>query len=194
MLTIGHDAAVQTALPLLFGCWTLKENRVARPMWGRKIVQHSGSASLENNSENGPVKLSHEVLLLPKGKLEQPLDSALRGLEWRLSFKDIYAQGRLEFKIVHPPPEKKLVANDQLPSIHYYSGVFCEGLDRVEGWVERYADIEDEKLGPIRKKVRIGQFCLKKKREEKEEAAGSASAAAAAAPAAVAAAAAAASP
>lgn len=36
------------------------------------------------------------------------------------------------------------------------------GLDKVEGWVERYADIDDEKLGPIRKRVRIGRFTLKK--------------------------------
>lgn len=97
---------------------------------------------------------------------------------------------------MHPPPDQKLVANDQIPSIHYYSGTFCEGalggpgppteadthgdgrtdrptdgpfshthdagLDRVEGWVERYADIDDEALGPIRKRVRIGKFVMKK--------------------------------
>jgi len=34
----------------------------------------------------------------------------------------------------------------------------------VEGWVERYADIDDEKLGPIRKRVRIGKFVLKKEK------------------------------
>lgn len=28
--------------------------------------------------------------------------------------------------------------------------------------MERYADIDDEKLGPIRKRVRIGRFVLKK--------------------------------
>lgn len=44
-------------------------------------------------------KLSYEVVLAPKGKVEQPLDSSLRGLDWKLSFKDIYATGRLEFKI-----------------------------------------------------------------------------------------------
>lgn len=44
-------------------------------------------------------KLSFEVVLAPKGKLEQPLESSLRGLDWKLSFKDIYATGRLEFKI-----------------------------------------------------------------------------------------------
>ncbi len=197
MLTIStHDAAVQTALPMLFGKWTLKEKRVARPLWGRKQVTHAGVLGTE---DGGGGSSSFEVLLLPKGRLEQPLDSALRGLDWRLIFQvrffvyvacmcvaphvqpthpptdlistihpqqDIYATGRLEFKIVHPPPEKKLVANDQLPSIHYYSGVFCEGLDRVEGTIERYSDIEDEKLGPIRKKVCIGQFCLKKKKED----------------------------
>lgn len=63
---------------------------------------------------------------------------------------------------MHPPPDQKLVANDQIPSIHYYSGTFCEGLDKVEGWVERYADIDDETLGPIRKRVRIGRFSMKK--------------------------------
>lgn len=39
------------------------------------------------------------MVLAPKGRLEQPLDSSLRGLGWKLSFKDIYATGRLEFKI-----------------------------------------------------------------------------------------------
>lgn len=63
---------------------------------------------------------------------------------------------------MHPPPDQKLVANDQIPSIHYYSGTFCEGLDKVEGWVERYADIDDEALGPIRKRVRIGRFSMRK--------------------------------
>ncbi len=35
MLTVGHEAAVQTALPLLFGRWTLKESRVPNTLWGR---------------------------------------------------------------------------------------------------------------------------------------------------------------
>lgn len=135
------------------------------------------------------------MVLAPKGRLEQPLDSSLRGLDWKLCFENIYATGRLEFKIgacvrtcvraykvdcprccpffacaqmnenqracgpsrcplpppnlsltcvanpiclsqppyvVHPPPDQKLVANDQIPSIHYYSGTFCEGACRAD--------------------------------------------------------------
>lgn len=173
----GHDAAVETALPLLFGCWTLEEKRLARPLWGQKPVKHAGALGITDGDGS-----RFEVLLLPKGRLDQPLDSALRGLDWRLSFKDMYATGRLEFKIVHPPPDKKLIANDQIPHTHYYSGVFQNGLDRVEGWVERYADVEDDKLGPIRRKVRIGQFCLQKVKEgEKAVNAGGSMVAAAAA-------------
>jgi len=173
----GHDAAVETALPLLFGCWTLDEKRLARPLWGQKPVKHAGALGITDGDGS-----RFEVLLLPKGRLDQPLDSALRGLDWRLSFKDMYATGRLEFKIVHPPPDKKLIANDQIPHTHYYSGVFMDGLDRVQGWVERYADVEDDALGPIRRKVRIGQFCLKKVKEgEKAANAGGAMAAVAAA-------------
>ena len=87
-----------------------------------------------------------------------------------------------------------MTANDQLPTIHYYSGSFKEGkpgkrtetsyrmhedeandacwhflpiyiytgLDHVEGWIERYADINDDKLGPIRRRVRVGHFRLLK--------------------------------
>lgn len=73
----------------------------------------------------------------------------------------MFGSSKLEFKIVHPPPEQKLDANDQLPSIHYYSGQFCEGLHRVEGWIERYADVEEES-GIIRKRVVIGRFRLDK--------------------------------
>lgn len=165
MQTVGHDAAVETALPLLFGSWTLEEKRVIQPLWGMKPVRHAGALGIPDGSSS-----TFEVLLRPKGRLDQPVDSAVRGLDWTLNFKDMYATGRLEFKIVHPPPDKKLIANDQIPHIHYYSGTFCDGLNRVEGFVERYADIEDEKLGPIRKKVRIGKFCLEKKKEEKGEA------------------------
>lgn len=39
------------------------------------------------------------MVLAPKGRLEQPLDSSLRGLDWKLCFENIYATGRLEFKI-----------------------------------------------------------------------------------------------
>ncbi|KAM3577965.1 hypothetical protein VYU27_000068 [Nannochloropsis oceanica] len=165
MQTAGHDAAVETALPLLFGRWTLDEKRLVRPLWGQKPVKHAGALGIADGDGS-----RFEVLLLPKGRVDQPLDSALRGLDWRLSFKDMYATGRLEFKIVHPPPDKKLIANDQIPHTHYYSGVFCDGLDRVEGWVERYADVEDDKLGPIRRKVRIGQFCLMKVKEREKSA------------------------
>jgi hypothetical protein len=53
--------------------------------------------------------------------------------------QDLFGSSKLEFKIVHPPPEEKLDGNDQLPSIHYYVGSFQEGLQRVEGAIERYA-------------------------------------------------------
>ncbi|EWM29384.1 hypothetical protein Naga_100028g30 [Nannochloropsis gaditana] len=132
MQTVGHDAAVETALPLLFGSWTLEEKRVIQPLWGMKPVRHAGALGIPDGSSS-----TFEVLLKPKGRLDQPVDSAVRGLDWTLNFKDMYATGRLEFKIVHPPPDKKLIANDQIPHIHYYSGTFCDGLNRVEGFVER---------------------------------------------------------
>lgn len=74
----------------------------------------------------------------------------------------MFGSSELIFKIVHPPPECKIDANDQLPSIHYYTGSFCEGLDRVEGWIERYAEIDDPVDGAIRRKIVIGRFRLEK--------------------------------
>jgi hypothetical protein len=68
------------------------------PSFPRRLTMERLNITRTHNKQSRS-KLSYEVVLAPKGRLEQPLESSLRGLDWKLSFKDIYATGRLEFKI-----------------------------------------------------------------------------------------------
>lgn len=62
-----------------------------KPLWGKKIVKadfptHAGAHT-------------HEVQLLPKGRLDHGFDSHLKGLNWHLKIKDVYSNPYIEFKI-----------------------------------------------------------------------------------------------
>lgn len=54
MLTVGHDAAVQTALPLLFGRWTLK----VRELRGGRVFAWGSRSRVPFNAD---INMSYEL-------------------------------------------------------------------------------------------------------------------------------------
>ena len=64
-----------------------------------------------------------------------------------------------------PPPKNKVDYYDAIPSIYYYNGIFSNDLMHVRGDIERYAMIDDDEIGTVRRRIKIGQFYLYKEPE-----------------------------
>jgi len=127
------------------------------------LACHELELELRNSMEKTAIKLTSS------GQVIGDVESNRQGLGWKLNQKDVFSQSMIEFRIVLPPPKNKVDYYDGIPSTYYYNGIFSNDLMHVRGDIERYAMIDDDEFGCVRRRIKIGQFYLYKDLEYHEE-------------------------
>ena len=127
------------------------------------LACHELELELRNSMEKSSIKLTSS------GQVISDVESNRQGLGWKLNQEDLFSQSMIEFRIVLPPPKNKVDYYDAIPSTYYYNGIFSNDLMHVRGDIERYAMIDDDEFGCVRRRIKIGQFYLYKDTEHIEE-------------------------
>ena len=109
------------------------------------------------------------IQLTSSGQVIGDVELNRQGLGWKLNQKDVFSQSMIEFRIVLPPPKHKEDYYDGIPSTYFYNGIFSNDLMHVRGDIERYAMIDDDEFGCVRRRIKIGQFYLYKDVEHDHE-------------------------